>query len=612
MTRWFWCAVAVVVLGCSSAEKSVVKPSAGPGWARGAVWYQIFPERFRNGDPQNDPQPGDTEFENYPGWQVTPWTADWYKLQPWEQTSLRSHSEVTTPGGAHSKNFYDVVFARRYGGDVQGVIDKLDYLQQLGITAIYFNPLFEAKSLHKYDASSYHHIDDNFGPDPAGDKRMVSTETEDPATWKWTGADTLFLGLLREAHRRNLRVIIDGVWNHVGRDFWAFRDLLKNQQSSPYKDWFVVRRWDDPATPKDEFDYQSWWDSWTLPVFREDSNGIVHGPREHIFAATRRWMDPNGDGDLGDGIDGWRLDVSKDVSPKFWVEWCALVRSINPQAYTVGEIWEEAPEWLAGDRYDAVMNYPVAYAMKNFFINRGRNWTPEQFDQELRAIRANYGNATNQILQVLIDSHDTDRIASQLRNPNRDYDRNVSLRDDPTYDPRRPTAEQRRLQQILAAFHLTYVGASMIYYGSEAGMWGGDDPDDRKPMVWPDLVYENETYTSVSKFTDSDPVAFDHELFEYYRKLIAIHNRHRALQVGDFTAILTEGQVYGYRRAAGQDTVIVVLNNGDTAQDVEVPGSRAMVTDEMTGATYSMTNGMVRLTLPAKAAAILTGGEAGN
>lgn len=584
----------MLLVSCS--PKPQTKSPIGPEWARGAVWYQIFPERFRNGDPKNDPQLSDTEFNDYPGWQVNPWTADWYKFQPWEQAS--------------GKPFYDFVFARRFGGDLQGVIDKLDYLQQLGITAIYFNPIFEAKSLHKYDASSYHHIDDNFGPDPAGDKLIVATETEDPTTWKWTSADTLFFVMLREAHRRNIRVIIDGVWNHVGRDFWAFRDLLKNQQNSRYKDWFIVKKWDDPTTPQDEFEYASWWNSWSLPEFREDNTGIVSGPREYIFTATRRWMDPNGDGDPSDGIDGWRLDVSKDVSPKFWVEWCALVRSINPQAYTVGEIWDEAPEWLRGDRYDAVMNYPTAFAMKDFFINIDRGLTAAKFDDELHELRENYRGATNHLLQVLIDSHDTDRVGSMLRNPNRNFDRQANLRQDKNYDLRRPSWGHRRVQKLIAAFQITYIGAPMIYYGAEAGMWGGDDPDDRKPMVWPDLVYENETYSSMSKFSESDTVAFDHELFDYYRKLIAVRRRHPALQIGDFVALLTSGQVYAFSRSAAPDTVIVALNNDEHERyfDLQIPW--VMANDELTGARYSATNGMASLMLPAKGVVILVDGEA--
>lgn len=520
-----------------------------PEWARGAVWYQIFPERFRNGDPLNDPAAEDAGIQNYLDWQVSPWTSDWYKLQPWEK--------------AKSNEFYKIVFDRRYGGDLQGVIERLDYLQELGITAIYFNPMFEAKSLHKYDASSYHHIDDNFGPNPAHDKAIAATETADTQTWKWTTADSLFLSFIKAAHRRNIRVIIDGVFNHVGRDFWAFRDLIKNQQNSRYKDWFVVRQWDDPSTPQDEFEYQGWWDLRSLPVFREDDNGIVPGPREYIFAITRRWMDPNGDGDPSDGVDGWRLDASEEVSPKFWVEWCALVRSLNPQSYIIGEIWKLAPDWLKGDLYDAVMNYPVAYAMRNFFIGGEEKWGPRRFDAELSKIRANYSDATNHILQMLIGSHDTDRLASMIKNAgSRGYDQRAGCRDNPNYDPRQPNAEERKTQKLIAAFMATYVGAPMIYYGDEAGMWGGDDPDDRKPMVWPDLKYENETYSTATKFTDSDPVVFDHELFEFYKKVLHLRQRHPALRQGTITTLHKDDAagIYAFRRDFENDAVIAAFN----------------------------------------------------
>ncbi len=531
---------------CQS-QPPVSRPA--PEWARGAVWYQIFPERFRNGDPRNDPAAEDAGIQNYPNWQVSPWTSDWYKLQPWEK--------------AKSNEFYKIVFDRRYGGDLQGVIEKLDYLQDLGIMAIYFNPIFEAESLHKYDASSHHHIDDNFGPNPARDKTMMRAETEDPKTWKWTAADSLFLDFIKAAHRRNIRVIVDGVFNHVGRDFWAFRDLIKNQQNSRYKDWFVVRNWDDPSTSQDEFDYQGWWDLRSLPVFREDDNGIVPGPREYTFAITRRWMDPNGDGDPSDGVDGWRLDASEEVSPKFWVEWCALVRSLNPQSYIIGEIWKLAPDWLKGDLYDAVMNYPVAYAMRNFFIGGEEKWGPSRFDAELSKIRANYSEATNHIMQMLIGSHDTDRLASMIKNAgSRGYDQRASCRDNPNYDPRKPIAEERKTQKLIAAFMATYVGAPMIYYGDEAGMWGGDDPDDRKPMVWPDLKYENEAYSTVTKFTDSDPVIFDPELFDFYRKVLRLRQRHPALRQGTITTLRQDDDsgVYAFRRDFENDVVIAVFN----------------------------------------------------
>ena len=162
------------------------------------------------------------------------------------------------------------MFDRRYGGDLQGVLDKLDYLSSLGINTIYFNPVFYARSLHKYDGSSFHHVDPYFGPDPVGDLKLMAQETSDPATWQWTAADKLFLDLLRQAHAREIRIIIDGVFNHTGRDFFAFADLRQRQADSPYRDWYIVQSFDDPATPQNEFRYKGWWGIDTLPEFADD------------------------------------------------------------------------------------------------------------------------------------------------------------------------------------------------------------------------------------------------------------------------------------------------------------------------------------------------------
>ncbi|MEO8090059.1 MAG: alpha-amylase family glycosyl hydrolase, partial [Gemmatimonadales bacterium] len=187
--------------------------SAVPAWAADAIWYQIFVERFRNGDPANDPTAHDIEGvtdERPPeAWRPTPWSQDWYRQEPWAR--------------ATGKDFYSTVQSRRYGGDLQGVIDRLDYLQDLGVTALFLNPVNDAPSLHKYDARNYRHIDRNFGPDPRGDEvRMTAEDPVDPKTWKWTAADSLFLGLVREAHRRGMRIIMDYSWNHTGITFWAW------------------------------------------------------------------------------------------------------------------------------------------------------------------------------------------------------------------------------------------------------------------------------------------------------------------------------------------------------------------------------------------------------
>src|ERR1700759_4163725 len=207
------------LIGSALVSFAESQPSP-PAWAAEAVYYQIFPERFANGDSKNDPTRDSLEFPILPGndWKISSWTADWYSRADWEKTL--------------GPDFYrHGVFDRRYGGDLQGVIDRLDYLTDLGINTIYFNPLFYSRSLHKYDGNSYHHIDPFFGPDPQGDLKMIEKEVgSDPKTWQWTAADKLFLDLLRRCHERGIRVIIDGVFNHTGRDFFAFKDIRKNQQ----------------------------------------------------------------------------------------------------------------------------------------------------------------------------------------------------------------------------------------------------------------------------------------------------------------------------------------------------------------------------------------------
>jgi len=560
----------VLPFGCSQPQPPEIVQ--GPRWQQGAVWYQIFPERFCNGDTSNDPSAADAGLAGISGWKISPWTSNWYALQPWER--------------ARSTNFYEVVFSRRYGGDVQGMIDRLDYLASLHVTAIYLNPVFDARSSHKYDAATYHHIDHNFGPDPAGDLRRIAAETADPRTWQWTKADSLFLRFVAEAHARNMKVILDGVFNHVGEDFWAFRDVRQRQQASPYANWFVVRAWDDPATPQDEFDYQGYWDLRSMPVFHESEQGIVPGPRDYLFAITRRWMDPNADGDPSDGVDGWRLDaLSEMTTAGFWVDWCSLVRQLNPQAYTVGEIWELAGEWLAGGRFDGVMNYPVAYAMRNFFIGGEERWAPTRFDGALKEIRARYPAATNHLLQILIDSHDTDRVASMAKNDgSRGYDQNATPRYNPSYDPTRPAPDDYGTQRMIAAFQATYLGAPMIYYGAEAGMWGGDDPDCRKPMVWPELQYQPETYTSISRYSDRDSVFFDRNLFSYYQKVFALREQHPALRVGEFVTLRADDDngIYAFRRESGKDVVLALFNVGTRGQsfDLAVEGAGDEIWEE--------------------------------
>lgn len=581
---------AVLTLSSLSFSQVVV-----PQWAKDAIWYQIFPERFRNGDQGNDPKPVDLEMAAGRGWKISPWTSDWYKLQPWEEK--------------FNSRFYGNVFERRYGGDLQGVIEKLEYLSTLGITAIYFNPVFDAISLHKYDASTYHHIDHTFGPNPRGDRELIKAETDDPATWKWTSADSLFLTLLKEAHRRGIKVIIDGVFNHSGTRFWAFQDVVKNQQRSRYATWYDVRTWDDPSTPRNEFAYKGWWDVKELPEFWEGDSSFVKPVWNYFFNITKRWMDPNGDGDPSDGIDGWRLDVGNEVSHLFWKGWRKHVKSINPDAYIVGEIWDDASKWLSGDEFDAVMNYPFARATVRFFIDTdGRHMKPSAFDHELASIRKDYPGEISYVLQNLIDSHDTDRLGSMVMNPNRKYDDQNGLRNNPNYNVGKPTATARQIQKLILLFQMSYIGAPMIYYGDEAGMWGADDPDDRKPMLWADLTYENErSHPLPGKARTDDEVKFDRDLFEYYKLLVRIRKDNLALRRGSFTTLLVDDQndTYAFKRSAMDNELIIVLNRSDHAVSVrvELPGSwifrDQLTNDEIRG------NDRLQLTIPPLSGSVL-------
>jgi glycosidase len=285
------------------------------------------------------------------------------------------------------------------------------------------NPVFDAPSLHKYDGASYHHIDPNFGPDPEGDRKLIATENPlDPETWVWTSADELALKLIDEAHKRDIKIIFDGVFNHLGINSFAFQDVRENQQNSPYKDWFTIHSWRDEAKGT-EFEYQGWFGVASLPEFKEDEDGIVEGPKEYIFNATERWMNPKNKG-MEHGIDGWRLDVAFEVAHPFWKDWRIHVKSINPEAYLTAEIVDE-PEnvkpYMQGDEFDGEMNYNFAFASAEFSFNpESTDITPTEFDKELRKLRNLYPTGVAYVNQNLFGSHDANRIGSHIVNRDND------------------------------------------------------------------------------------------------------------------------------------------------------------------------------------------------
>jgi cyclomaltodextrinase / maltogenic alpha-amylase / neopullulanase len=508
-----------------------------PGWATRAVWYQIFVERFRNGDSHNDP----------PG--VTPWQSKWYAILPGE-----------TPG---AENLNRDISRRRFGGDIQGVRQQLPYLRQLGVTALYLNPIFEADSSHKYDTRDYRHVDDGFGV--AGSAAKLVGETDDPATWKWSDSDKVFLDFVREAHRQGFKVIIDGVFNHASRNCLYFQDVQKNGKASKYADWFEILDWGKGGNPGEAGGLQ--WASWNgrngvMVLWKKDPNlGLVHGPRELMLAIARRWLAP--DGDVSAGVDGFRLDAADRVPHPFWVDWRQTVKSINPQAYINGEIWGWAQPWLEGDQFDAVMNYQFATATQGFFVDQKNSLTPNQFDGWLKALFYNYPLQVVLAQQNLLDSHDTDRFVSRFANPDRGFKGG---------DRTEPAAKDWIRDRQAVAFQMGFAGAPMIYYGDEAGMWGPTDPSDRMPMWWKD-----------AEPFDDPSYKFNSEQFQFYQRAIAIRRELAELQNGSFHPLVIDDAhgVYAFARELDQKTVSVVLNRSDKPVKLRVPVTANLVFDWM-------------------------------
>lgn len=571
--------VALALLALPAAAQDA--PATPPDWAREAVWYQIFPERFRNGDPTNDPTPEriagswphvETARLREAGWAPTPWTHDWYEQEDWAQRL-----------GA---DFYTTVQLRRYGGDLQGILDALPYLDSLGVTALYINPLNDAPSLHKFDARMYRHVDPNFGPDPEGDLAIIAEEDPtDPATWRFTAADSLFLDVIAAAHARDMRVVLDYSWNHTGITFWAWRDVLARGEASPFANWYEIEAFDDPATPDtNEFAYTGWAGVAELPEWKKtDLTGDPHAGipldgnlhpevRDLVFAVTRRWLDPDGDGDPSDGLDGFRLDVAEQVPLGFWRDYHAFVKSINPEAYLVGEIWWQQwpdvmmdPRPYLGDVFDGVMNYRWFAPARRLFAGAVPPITPSEFVRHIDSLRVGIPPATEQALMNISASHDSPRLGTSLFNPDNRYKHQANPREDPDYRVGRPDEAARRAQRLLLLYQFTTPGAPQIYYGDEVGMWGADDPDNRRPMVWADLEYEVEDSHPLGRPRAPEAVAPDSALHAFYRDLIGLRRAHSDLfSEGSFEWLMADDGrgllAYRRQRDGGRATVIFNLS----------------------------------------------------
>lgn len=357
-----------------------------PAWVNDTVWYQIFPDRFCNGDHSLDPD------------NVLPW---------------RSHKE-------------SVLNEECFGGDIKGIISKLDYLKDLGITGIYMTPINKSYSNHKYDTVDYTQIDPLFGD------------------------ETVFKELVTKAHERGIRVMLDGVFNHSGYYFEPWQDVLSKGTESEYFDWFMINKWPLSVggghAKKGEYYTFAFFDD--MPKLNTNNPAV----RRYFVDICAKWVEDY-------GVDGIRLDVANEVSHQFCKELRARLKSINPDIYILGEIWHNALPWLRGDEFDAVMNYPLGESIKDFWIDK--SLTNEDFEYTVNRCYTMYMQQTNDVLFNLLDSHDTKRLRSDVKS----------------------------LDAYFAqlAIHFTMPGSPCIYYGTEIAMEGSYDPDCRRCMPWDEI-----------------------------------------------------------------------------------------------------------------------------
>jgi cyclomaltodextrinase len=451
-------------------------PTDPPEWVRDAFFYQIFPDRFFNGTPSNDPS----------------------NVHPWGAPPTR-------------KTFF--------GGDLDGVIAKLPYLLDLGVNALYFNPIFKSASTHRYDTYDYFVVDPRLGDQGALQR------------------------LLRLAHEHDVRIVLDGVFNHCGRGFFPFHDLLENGPDSAHLDWFHVHGF--PLYAYDEThppNYDCWWNFRLQPKLNTDNPQVRH----FLLSVARHWLEL--------GIDGWRLDVPNEIDDdSFWQEFRAATKKVNPQAYLVGEIWFDGQRWLQGDQFDGITNYELRTALLEWLVED--KLASDAFARRLQEFLKKYRPETLLSQLNVLGSHDTPRLTTVV-----DGDLDIA--------------------KLLWLFVMTWPGAPCIYYGDEVGMTGGPDPECRACFPW-------------------DEADWNHDLRAYLQELIALRKRLPALRHGPTRILLAEPRVkvYAHGRGEGTQAVVMAMNASDLPrtfdlplEGMEIPPGNVLI-DYFRGERYFVGNG---------------------
>ncbi len=545
-----------------------------PAWLHDANVYQIFPDRFRNGDTTND----------YCRAGSTTGCPTFYGNQtPIAHTTWNEAIFDPRQPGPYF-NEYGTQF---FGGDLKGIQNKLDYLQSLGVDTIYLNPIFKARSNHRYDTDNYLEVD--------------------PAL----GGDAALQSLVQEAERRGVRLIFDGVFNHSSSDSLYFDRYHRynpppdggcESAASPYRSWYNFFG----SGPCDGSNYEAWFGFDSLPAFKDDSPEVRNFfYRDASDNVMKHWYER--------GASGWRFDVAPDISHNWWHDFRPFARSYKADGPLVGEIFPDASQFLAGDQLDSVMNYRFRKNVIGFARgaagwsdndNNGGNTivalTPSQFDHALKSVREDYPPQATAAMLNLIDSHDTNRALYVL-----------------TEAGDSGLTEARERLRLAALFQFTYIGAPMIYYGDEGalnapslanGVNGPeDDPYNRAPYPWADEAGNAGVYGPI-----------DNGLVAYYTRLAHLRKQHAALRAGSFetlltgdtTASATDDSSFAYARVGGGETAIVALNNGGASNTASVPvaayfSDGTLLQDALTGATFTVSSGAVSLTLAARGGAVL-------